>query len=457
MTKTSTTPAGNAVSASLAPRPDIVPPRPYVFPEVRTGTVGSGRILAAHLPGQPIAWLSVLLDGGALREPAGLEGLARATAGLLDEGTLKRSADEFGTAVESLGGNWSVDTGWETVRLSLDLPVREAAAGADLLAEAVRTPAFGDTDVERYLADLVASKRESFARPGPRAQAALRSALYGSETRFGLLAGGDPESVAALDAEAVRAFHATWLRHAGTLLIAGDLDRLDVEALGRAVFGDFPASGAARPEAPVPLSSPRRLAVADRAGAVQSTLRIGHPTVTRSKAAEHGIDVVALRLGSTILGGSFTSRLNHELREVKGYTYGAHAGFDFGRPVGLFSFAAEVRTDATADAVADTLRVIGEYVDGGATAQEIEKTRAYLAGATPIGLQTVGAVGARLVEMVRHGLPADYVTTEHARLLDVTPDEVNAAVRAALHPDRLVVAVEGDFEVVGASLEALGL
>lgn len=442
---------------SLAPRPDAVLPRPYVFPEVRTAAVGAGRILAAHLPGQPIAWLSVLLDGGALHEPDGLDGLARATAGLLDEGTLKRSADDFGTAVESLGGNWAVDTGWETVRLSIDLPIREAAAGADLLAEAVRTPAFTDADVERYLTDLVAAKREAFARPGPRAQAALRAALYGAEERYGRLAGGSPESVASLDAEAVRAYHATWLRHAGTLLVAGDLDLLDIEALGRAVFGDFPASAQGERPAPVPLVATKRLAVADRRGAVQSTLRIGHPTPTRTQAADQGIDIVALRLGSTILGGSFTSRLNHELREVKGYTYGAHAGFDFGRPLGLYSFSAEVRTDATAAAVADTLRVIDEYLAEGATEAELEKTRAYLAGATPIGLQTSGAAGSRLVEMVRHGLPVDYVTTEHARLLEVTLDEVNAAVRAALRPADLVVAVEGDDSVIGADLAALGL
>jgi zinc protease len=441
----------------LAPRPGAVLPRAYVFPEVRTTTVGAGRILAAHLPGQPIAWLSVLLDNGALREPKGLDGLARATAGLLDEGSTKRSADEFGTAVESLGGSWSVDTGWETVRLSIDLPIREASAGADLLAEAVRTPAFTDTDVERYLSDLVAAKRESFARPGPRAQAALRGALYGADTRFGRLAGGDPDTAAMLDAEAVRAFHATWLRHAGTLLVAGDLDRLDVEALGRTVFGDFPAAARSGGQDPVPLAARKRLAIADRPGAVQSTLRIGHPAPTRAKVADHGIDVVALRLGSTILGGSFTSRINHELREVKGYTYGAHSGFDFGRPLGLFTLSADVRTDATAAAVADALRVMEQYLDEGATVEELEKTRAYLAGATPIGLQTAGAVGSRLVEMARHGLAPDYVTTEHARLLDVTLDEVNAAVRTALHPAELVAAVEGDESVIGADLNALSL
>jgi zinc protease len=442
---------------ALASRPPTTLPRAYTFPPVRRMDVAGGRILAADLPGQPIAWLSLLIEQGALREPAGLDGLARATAGLLDEGTASYTADEFGTAVESLGGQWGVDTGWDSVRLSVDLPTGRADAGARLLAEAARTPGFRDADVERYLTDLVASKQESFARPGPRAQAALRAALYGADQRFGRLAGGDPATAAAIDADAVRAFHTAWLGEPGTLLVAGDLDRIDLDALGRSVFAGSRALSAEACGVPVPLAASGRLTIADRPDAVQSTLRIGHPAPTRGEAAAQGIDIVALRLAATIVAGSFISRLNHELREVKGYTYGAHGSFDLGRPAGMYSISTEVRTDSTAAAVADTLRVIEEFVDGGATAEELETTRAYLAGATPISLQTVGAVGHRLVEIVRHSLPDDYVTTEHERMLSVTLDEVNTAIRAALRPADLMVAVEGDQAVIGAELDALGL
>lgn len=450
----------SAISAregTLATRPAAASPRAYTFPPVRHAEVAGGRILAAHLPGQPIAWLSLMIGQGALREPAGLDGLARATAGLLDEGTLTYSADEFGTAVESLGGQWGVDTGWDSVRISLDLPTDQAGAGARLLAEACRTPGFRDADVERYLTDLVAAKQESFARPGPRAQAALRGALYSDEHRFGRLAGGDPATAAAIDADAVRAFHAAWLTEPGTLLVAGDLDRLDLDALGHTVFAGARQLSAEEPTIPAPLTGNGRLVIADRPDSVQSTLRIGHPTPTRGGAVAAGIDLVALRVAATIVAGSFVSRLNHELREVKGYTYGVHGSFDLGLPAGMYSISTEVRNDSTAAAVADTLRVVGEFVDRGATAEELETTRAYLAGATPISLQTVGAVGHRLVDIVRHSLPDDFVTTEQERLLSVTLDDVNTAIRAALHPDELVVAVEGDKAVVGGALAELGL
>ncbi|HET9171440.1 MAG TPA: pitrilysin family protein [Actinospica sp.] len=447
-----------ATSPRLASRPAPAAQRPYVFPEVRSFDAAGGRVVAAHLPGQPLAWLGVMLGGGALAEPLpgtgalALDGLSKATASLLDEGTENYSADEFGAAVESLGGNWGVDSGWQSTKVTINLPVSRAEAGVGLLAEAVRRPAFRDVDTRRFLSDLASAKREQFARPGVRAQQALRNALYGDQARFGRLPGGTPESTAALDGEAVKAFHAQWLRGPGVLLVAGDLDVLDLEALAAAVFADAATGDPRTPDAGAPLADPRRLTVADRPGAVQSTLRIGHPVATRTDLMAAGVDIVALRVASTILGGSFSSRLNTELREVKGYTYGAHSSFDLGRPQGLYGLTTEVQTDSTAPAVADALRIIHEFHDGGATEAELELTRAYLAGATPIGLQSPGAVGERLIEMTRHGLPGDYITTEHARLLEVTLDEVNATLRSVLRPQDLVVAVEGDESVFGAEL-----
>jgi zinc protease len=448
----------DVTSPRLAARPAKAAQRPYVFPEVRRLALSGGEVVAAHLPGQPLAWLGVMLGGGALAEPApadgalALDGLSRATASLLDEGTANYTADEFGAAVESLGGHWGVDSGWQSTKVTIDLPVSRAAAGAGLLAEAVRRPAFREVDTRRFLSDLASAKREQFARPGVRAQQALRSALYGELTRYGRLAGGTPESAAALDGAAVRAFHAQWLRGPGVLLVAGDLDVLDLETLAAAVFADAAGGNPRTPDAAAPLESTKRLTIADRPGAVQSTLRIGHPVATRTDLMAAGIDIVALRVASTILGGSFSSRLNKELREVKGYTYGAHSSFDLGRPQGLYALSTEVQTDSTAPAVADALRLIHEFFDGGATPAELELTRAYLAGATPIGLQSPGAVGERLIEMVRHGLPGDYVTTEHARLLEVELEDVNTALRAVLRPDELVVAVEGDESVFGGEL-----
>ncbi|WP_410595512.1 M16 family metallopeptidase [Amycolatopsis sp. lyj-23] len=242
-------------------------------------------------------------------------------------------------------------------------------------------------------------------------------------------------------------------------LVVGDLDFLDIESLASDAFGDLSSSSLDEPfTAPDPASEPSsRLVVATRAGAVQNNLRIGHDAPSRRLAALLNMDVIAINIGSAILGGTVSSRLSHELREAKGYTYGVHAGFDFGSPAGFFAVTSEVSTGATGDAIADVIRIIDDFVDSGVTRSELETTRAYLAGAMPVGLQTVSDVGGRLVEMTQHGLPTDYLTQEHATLLEVSLDHVNNAIRGALHPDRLIVVVEGDSSAIGADLAKLKL
>ncbi|MFB9924155.1 M16 family metallopeptidase [Amycolatopsis halotolerans] len=448
----------SSVPSYLSPRPTSVALRPYTFPEVRDLSLDGRRVLAAHMPGQRMAWIGLLIGSGALCDPDGLDGLARATASMLDEGSERRSADEFGTAVKSLGGKWKAATDWESVQVSVEVPAVEARAAADLLAEAVYEPAFTDRDTERFLADLAAGKRKASARPGRRANLAFRSALYGDDHRLGRFVGGDASSVASITPESVRSWYATHLRRAGSLLVVGDLNCLDIEGLASTVLGDLPSTANEPFAAPTPVTDRlSRLVVKDRPGAVQSNVRIGHAAPSRHRAAELGLDVMAINIGSTILGGTISSRLNQELREIKGYTYGVYAGFDFTRPSGFFAVTSEVRTDKTSAAVMDALRIIEEFVDDGATGEEFEVARAYLAGATPIGLQTAAEVGGHLVEIVRHDLPTDYVTQEHAGMLHVSLGEVNAAIRNALHPGRLMVAVEGDVSVIGAGLAKLGL
>jgi predicted Zn-dependent peptidase len=339
-------PANHATGAGdrlVATRPSGSAPRPYVFPEVRRLRVAGGEIVAAHLPGRAMAWAGLLLEAGALHEPDGLEGLARVTGGLLDEGSEHYSADEFALAVEGLGARWTWSHDWETQTLGVDIPVARLGQGVDLLAEAVRRPAFTDADVERFLADIASSLKQAWARPGTRAQETYRRVLFGADSRYGKLLDGSPASNAAVTADDIRAFHARRMSAPGTLVVAADLDAVDLEALGQAVFAgaDGPDDRAATP--PVADEPGHvRVFVVDRPGAVQSVLRIGHTGPPRSTP-----DLVAIDLFCEVLGGSFTSRLNHRLREVKGYTYGAGASFAHGRRVGVFTAASSMEFAST--------------------------------------------------------------------------------------------------------------
>lgn len=437
----------------VAERPRGTAPRPYVFPDVRRIAVpGGGEIVAAHLPGRPIAWAGLVMECGALHDPAGLDGLARVTGGLLDEGTRSYTADEFGLAVEGLGARWTWSHDWETQSIGIDVPVARLGAGADLLAEAVRRPAFTDADVERFLADVATSLQHAWSQPGTRSQQAYRRALFGAESRFGRMLDGTPTSNARITGDDIRGFHAKVMTAPGTLLVAADLDAVDLDVLAAAVFADAPgASGPADvPAVPEPLSEVRVFLV-DRPGAVQSVLRMGHTGPPRSTP-----DLVAIDLFAEVLGGSFTSRLNHRLREVKGYTYGAGASFLHGRRIGTFTVAASVHTEVTADAVTDALAEVRRMREDGVTEDEFTTTRAHVLGSMPIHLQTPRGIGARLREAVVHGLPDDHVTREYAEVVAATRDDANTAAARYLRPDALTIVVEGDAAVVEPGLEAAG-
>jgi predicted Zn-dependent peptidase len=437
----------------VAERPDGTAPRPYVFPEVRRTTVpGGGEIVAAHLPGRPMAWAGLVMECGALHDPAGLDGLARATGGLLDEGSRSYTADEFGLAVECLGARWTWSHDWETQSVGIDVPLASLGRGVDLLAEAVRRPAFTDSDVERFLADVATSLKHAWSQPGTRSQQAYRRALFGARSRFGRMLDGTPSSNARITADDIRAFHAKAMTAPGTLLVAADLDAVDLDALGAAVFAEAkgtsgPAAAPAVPELP----SEVRVFLVDRPGAVQSVLRIGHTGPPRATP-----DLVAIDLFSEVLGGSFTSRLNHQLREVKGYTYGAGASFLHGRRIGTFTVAASVHTEVTAAAVSDALAEIRRMHEDGITEDEFTTTRAHVLGSMPIHLQTPRGIGGRLREAVVHGLPDDHVTREYAEVVAARREDANAAAGRYLHPDALTVVVEGDASVVEPALEAAG-
>lgn len=445
---------GPAPAADLlvAERPAGAGPRPYAFPDVRRVRVAGGEIVAAHLPGRAMAWAGLVLEAGALHEPPGLEGLSRATGGLLDEGTEHYDSSAFALAVEGLGARWTWGHEWETQSIGIDVPAARLARGVELLAEAVRRPAFTDHDVERFLADIASSLKHQWAQPGTRAQETYRRALFGADSRYGSLLDGSPSSNAAVTAGHIRDFHARRMTAHGTLVVAADLDAVDLEALGEAVFAG--ASGPdGRADAPPPPQDPAgvRVLLVDRPGAVQSVLRIGHTGPSRSTP-----DLVAIDLFSEVLGGSFTSRLNHQLREVKGYTYGAGASFAHGRRVGTFTVATSVHTEVTADAVADALAEIRRMHENGVTDEEFTTTRTHMLGSMPIRLQTPRGIGGRLREAVVHGLPDDHVTREYAAIVAADPAEANRAAATHLRPDALTVVVEGDAAAVLPALESAG-
>jgi predicted Zn-dependent peptidase len=424
----------------VAQRPASGDARPYSFPTVVRRSVGGGTVVAAHMPGQLLATAALLLDAGAAREVADREGTATILAKSLEEGTRQLDSAAFALALERLGAELSTSVDWDAFRVGVSVPVGLLPGAVELLTAAARTPKLDPADVARVRDDEVTALRMDWAQPGPRADAALRADLFGATDRYGRPLHGDPASVAAVTVDDVLAFHGAWMRRPGVLLVAGDLDRLDLDALGEVAFAG--TSGDPLPaEGPLDVTIPdtRRVILVDRPGSVQSTLRLGHRAPHRAHP-----DYVPMSLAATVLGGAFTSRLNHLIREVKGYTYGIRGDFAMTRRFGRFGVTAAVQTAVTAPALTDTVGEISRMRAGGVTEPELEVARSWRAGQLSVDMQTPGSIAGALATLVVHGLPDDYYATLRRQLLEATVDQVSAAAAEHLHPDGMTLVIEGD-------------
>ncbi|HEX2774078.1 MAG TPA: pitrilysin family protein [Micromonosporaceae bacterium] len=437
----------------IAVRPQPGSARPYRFPSVVRVAVAGGEVVAAHLPGHRLAVAVLLLDAGAGREPVGREGLAAVVAKALEEGTTQRDAAGYALALERLGSQLSIFVDWDAFRASVQVEVDHLRPAVELLAEAVRSPRLDPADVTRVRDDEVTALRMYWANPGPRADAALRADLFGTDVRAGRPMDGDPASVSSVTVDDVTGYHADWLTRPGTLLVVGDLDRIDLAQLGAVAF-----SGAAgepvEPGIPldVAMRTDRRILLVDRPGSVQSTLRLGHTAPHRAHP-----DYVPMRLAGTVLGGAFTSRLNHLLREVRGYTYGVRADFGLSRRFGRFVTSAGVQTEVTAPALVDAVAEIARTQAEGVPEEELAVARAWRAGQLSVELQTPGAIANALATVVTYGFPDDYHARLREQLLSADAAEVSAAATAYLRPRGLTLVVEGDAAAIRDDLAATGL
>jgi predicted Zn-dependent peptidase len=438
----------------VAERPEAATPRPWRFPAFERRELAGGRLIACHLPGRPLAIVSLLVDAGAVHEPVSRAGVGELLVNALSEGTRRRDAHEFAVAGERLGASWRAAAGWDSTRCGFEVPAGSLAAATELLAEAVREPGLDDVTLDRVRDERLDEIRIERSQPGSRAAQAFAGALWEPDSRYAILDGGDTATVAATTNDDIRDCYA---RRFGpgvaTLVVAGDLGGVDVDALARTVFDGWPATAAVADEpALTPRLLGRRVLVVDRPGAVQSMLYVGHDGPARSVP-----DYVPLTTMSLVLGGMFSSRLNLKLREEKGYAYGAFGVFDTRKHAGTFVARAAVKTDVTVPALADLVGEIERMQADGVAQSELEQARSYRAGVFPISFAGSQAVAAGLGDLVTHGLADDHYDRLRASVLSVTKDELDRAAASRLRPNELVTVVVGDAASFADQLTDSGL
>jgi zinc protease len=374
----------------------------------------------------------------------------------LTEGTTRHSAIELVEASERLGASLHAESGWDAASVSADVPAERLPATLDLMAEVLATPTFPAAEVERLRDERLNDLLQAKADPRRRAEEAFIEAIYAESSPYHRPAAGIRETVERLDRAAIESELASRFDPAAmTLVVGGDLTGLDVASLAKERFGSWGAHPDARPLGPIeaaPSTAERRVRVVHRSGAVQTEIRIGHVGLPRRID-----DYYAVAVMSALLGGLFNSRLNRKLREEKGYTYGASAGYDFRRAPGPFGARAAVNTEVTVPAVQEILAELEAIRDAAVSDAELQDARNYLVGVFPLRFETPGAVVGALSGIVIHGLPDDELDRYRTGIEAVTADDVLAAARAHVRPQEAAIVLVGDADAFLPALEAADL
>ena len=399
----------------------------------------------------PIVSANVIVLSGSDRNPPRQPGLASFTAGMLDEGTAARSAIEIARVAEQLGATLSTGSSADYSFVTVRTLKRNVDAAFELVSDVLLNPAFPDAEIDRVRHDRLTTILQQRDNPGTVASKTFFRALYGAEHPYGSAEIGTEESVRAIArSELLRFWRAGYGPRDSALVVAGDLTRTELADLARKHFDAWSGGEQVALSLPVRSGGRRGIVIVDKPGLPQTALRVGHVGVPRAHPDHVPLDVM-----NTALGGLFSSRINLNLREGHGYTYGASSAFSFRRGPGPFVVATSVRTDATAPAVVEIVREIERMGSEQLTARELATARESITRSLPGLFETSAEAASSTGQLFVHGLALDYYRALPAKVAAVGESDVRRVAQEHLRPGELVVVAVGDKERILPDLEKI--
>jgi zinc protease len=449
------------VTAGPGSAQTVTPPppgtlRPYVFPPVEQFELPNGlKVILIQKHTLPVVEGRLLLDAGAQREPAAKNGLASLTGSLLSEGTGNMTGAEIARAMDHFGAQYFTAGAYgaalvDVVALKTVFPQALALAARTVIA-----PSFPEAEVNRVRNQALAAYQQSHARTAGLAADAFVRAAFDSTAPFSRPVSGTPTTISGLTRDDVVSWHRTmYSPSAATLLLVGDLTAPEARTIAQQSYGSWIATRAPSGpvDNPIRASSGTRVILVDRPQSVQSSIVVGQPGF-RATDPDY-LKMVAL---NHVLGGGFSARMNMNLREKHGYTYGAFSNLDLRAASGAFRITSDVRTSATDSALVEAIgeykRIAGELVP----APELQGALNNLVSSFPSAVQTIQGLTVRIQQLIIWGLPVDFYATYRERLAAVTPDDVRRVATSKLTPDNIIVVVAGDLSKIEAPIRARNL
>jgi zinc protease len=451
-------PAGPGVIDPTTP-PELGPPPVLHIPPVQTAELPNGvKLYLVEMHEVPLVQWTLTVAGGG-REDDSLPGLASFTANMLDEGA--DTLDAFGIAAQAayLGASLRTGSDWDEIAVWLSVPRRTMDRALDLMSKVALAPTFRGADIARQRSLRLAEILQQRAQPTVVASLTSYALLYPEGHPYHASLTGDSSSTAALDSAVVRQFYRSVFRPGRAhLIVTGDITLAQARAAAQRYFGSWKNSGspppapAAAPSLPKPWQGNTTVYLVDKPGAAQSVIRIGAPGVSRRSPDYYAIEVM-----NTILGGSFSSRINQNLRETHGYTYGAGSGFAYRPLPGPWIASSSVRTDVTDSSLVEFFREFRSIRDSAVSSVELRRAKSYIALGLGSEFETTSQMAGHIDDLLEFGLPLDYYNSYTRGIMAVTAADVQRVARTYLQPGHLAVVVVGDIAKIRPGIEALQL
>ena len=419
------------------PAPGPLTPAP--FPPFQDAVLPNGlRLLVVTSRKQPVVSVSLNFSAGSSFDPAGKEGLAAMTAGLLTKGAGTRSAEQVSEAIEGAGGTLNAGAGADFLSIGSTVLTTSLPLAFELIGDAVVRPSFSEKEMELLRTQTLSALQVQLTQPEAIADRAFRHALYGAHP---YAKSELPASLKANSRADLLAFHRARLRPGGALLVvAGDVTFAEARRLALQSFRGW--TGAAAPVAAFrapPSRAKTEIILVHRPGSVQSNLVVGNLTYLATDPRTY-----AAAVANQVLGGSASSRLFMTLREQKSWTYGAYSGYTRRKGIGSFSATTEVRTEVTDSALREILSQLTRIGTEAVPRAELDAAKGSITGSYPLSIESADQVASAVANARLYGLPPDYVQTYRVRIGAVTAAQALAVSAATIRPRAAAIVIVGD-------------
>lgn len=437
-----------AAQAPDRSKPPAAGPVPALkLPPIQKRTLSNGLpVWVVEMHEVPVVDVSLIVSAGAAADPAGKFGLASYTAAMLDEGAGTRTALELADAIDALGASLTTSSSYDYSAVRLHALASKLDSALPILADVALRPTFPEADMNRLRGERLTGLIQLRDNASQLASAAFSRLLFGATHRYGTGVAGTETTNKAMTVADLRQFHAAHYQPRNAhLLVVGDVTAAAVLPRLERAFGTW-KNGAAQPaRAPfgaVAAPKARQIVLVDKPGAPQSQIRIGTIGVDRRTADYHAIDVA-----NTLLGGSFSSRLNMNLREDKGYSYGASSSFQMRAAAGPFFAGAGVQTDKTTESLVEFFKEL-DGMSKPTPAEELTRARNLEALGFPGSFETTGSMAAQLIDLVVYGLPETFFNEYVPKIQAVTAADVERIGKTFMPSSTMLVVVVGDLSKI---------